>query len=210
MTCKVEIYCACVCKANTPALYSLKNSEAGVSPRHQVVGKRKPLFNASNSYIWSTSQMDREQAKVIIEKLVERFKEHQREYKMSWTKRIQDCIDNHDAYVLILAAMPDKKLAYKLETIELQLDLAVKTKNEASYELLEIWRAQTIEARTYKAVNNIADAPNEMELAIANIETFVAETEKRQEVLKEYINPDKPARTKANERKGKDEQLSFF
>ncbi len=97
---------------------------------------------------------------------------------------MQDCIDNHEAYVRALATLPDKKLAEKLDTMHLQMAIAEQKKDTGTLELLEIWRAQTIEARTHKAENNIADAPNEIELATANIETFVAETEKRQEVLR--------------------------
>jgi hypothetical protein len=103
---------------------------------------------------------------------------------MNKTARMQDCIDNHEAYVRALATLPDKKLAEKLDTMHLQMAIAEQKKDTGTLELLEIWRAQTIEARTHKAENNIADAPNEIELATANIETFVAETEKRQEVLR--------------------------
>jgi hypothetical protein len=78
---------------------------------------------------------------------------------MNKDARIQNCIDNHETYVLTLAAMPDKKLAEKLDTIHLQMDIATQKKDTQAIELLEIWRAQTIEARTYKAENNIADTP---------------------------------------------------
>src|SRR5579863_7728949 len=129
---------------------------------------------------------------------------------MNKTARIQDCIDNHETYVLTLAALPDKKLAEKLDTIHLQMAIAEQKKDTGTLELLEIWRAQTIEARTYKAENNIADAPNEIELAIADIETFVAETEKRQEVLNDYNNAGKPDRQKARTDLDNNKQLSFF
>ena len=129
---------------------------------------------------------------------------------MNKTARIKDCIDNHETYVLTLAALPDKKLAEKLDTIHLQMAIAEQKKDTGTLELLEIWRAQTIEARTYKAENNIADAPNEIELAIADIETFVAETEKRQEVLNDYNNAGKPDRQKARTDLDNNKQLSFF
>jgi hypothetical protein len=128
---------------------------------------------------------------------------------MSNNVRIKDCIDNHEKYVLMLAAMPDKKLIEKLDTIHLQMDIAAQKRNTASLELLEIWRAQTIEARTYKAENNVPDAPNEIELAIANIETFVAEPEKEKEVLNEYATTGK-RRAKPHNLPANDKQLSIF
>ena len=94
---------------------------------------------------------------------------------MSSRARIQLCVDKHEEYVLTLAAMPDNKLREKLETIHLQMDLALQQKNTAALELLEVWRAQTIEARTYKAENNIADAEDEIAALVAQIETVVAE-----------------------------------
>ncbi|MDB5284387.1 MAG: hypothetical protein JWO06_3462 [Bacteroidota bacterium] len=129
---------------------------------------------------------------------------------MSKATQIQDCITNHEQYVLTLAAMPDKKLAAKLDTIHLQMEIALQKKDAATLELLEIWRAQTIEARTYKAENNIADAPNEIELAIANIETYVTETEIRHEVLSEYSNPVQKKQPKAKTEEDNNKQLSFF
>lgn len=58
-------------------------------------------------------------------------------------------------------------------------------KNTESLELLEIWRSQVIAARIYKAENNIPDAPSEIELAIADIETTLAKAEAREEMLNE-------------------------
>lgn len=105
---------------------------------------------------------------------------------MSITARIKDCIDNHEKYVAIMAALPDKELAKKLELVHIQSEIAEQTKNTASLELLEIWHHQIIEARIYKAENAIPDAPNEMELAIADIETFVSKTEERQEIIENF------------------------
>ena len=104
---------------------------------------------------------------------------------MSKNVRIQIALDNWDDYVAILAAMPDKKLADKLETIYLQSEIAVQKRITESVELLEVWRAQVIEARILKAENNIPDAPNEIELAIADIETMVIKAEERKEILEE-------------------------
>jgi len=104
---------------------------------------------------------------------------------MSKDVRIQIALDNWDDYVATLAAMPDKRLADKLETIYLQSEIAVKKGMTESIELLEIWCAQVIEARILKAENNIPDAPNEIEEAIADVETMVIKAEERKEILEE-------------------------
>src|ERR1035437_1840931 len=108
---------------------------------------------------------------------------------MSIATRIKDCLDNHEKYVAIMATLPDKELAKKLDLVHVQMEIAEKTKNTGSLELLEVWHHQIIEARIYKAENEIPDAPNEIELAIADIETFVAKSEERQEILNEFNNP---------------------
>lgn len=128
---------------------------------------------------------------------------------MSITARIKDCIDNHEKYVATLAALPDKELAKKLDLVHLQSEIAEQTKNTASLELLEIWHHQIIEARIYKAENAIPDAPNEIELAIADIETFVGKTEERQEKLNDFSSPVKTSRPKVQEQDN-DSQLSLF
>jgi len=116
--------------------------------------------------------------------------------------RIQDCIDNHDKYIAVMAALPDKELAKKLDLVHIQMELAEQTKNTDSLELLEVWHLQIIEARIYKAENNISDAPNE-------IETFIAKAEERTEIINEYNNAPKHHRTKAEEQNN-DNQLSLF
>ena len=127
---------------------------------------------------------------------------------MSQNIRIQDCLDNRDAYVTQLATMPDKELAKKLELIHLQSQMAERTKNTASLELLDIWQRQVIEARILKAENNIPDAPNEIELAIQDIETTIAIAEERQGVFTESANT---AHTHKNKIKEEDkDQLSLF
>lgn len=121
--------------------------------------------------------------------------------------RIQRCIDKHEEYVLTLAAMPDSKLRDKLETIHLQMDLALQQNNTEALKLLEVWRSQTIEARTYKAEHDIPDLPDEMEAVVAQIETFVAEEENRAEILEAYRQP---AHKKAPHTNTGNSQLSIF
>ena len=112
---------------------------------------------------------------------------------MSKDVRIQLALDNWDEYVLQLAAMPDKRLSEKLDIIDMQAQIAIDRKITSSIELLEIWRAQVIEARIYKAENNIPDAPNEIEEAIADVETMVIKTEERKDVIEEAF-PNSPVR----------------
>jgi len=126
---------------------------------------------------------------------------------MAKADRIQECIDHHDEYVQVLAAMPDRRLREKLDTIHLQMELAEQKHDTEALELLEIWRAQTIEARTYKAENNIPDEPNEIAEAIAGIETYIAEPEPQTEIKDERLTS---VRRKPQVTEDKSEQLSFF
>ncbi len=128
---------------------------------------------------------------------------------MSISLRIKDCIDNHEKYVAIMASLPDKELAKKLRLVHIQMELAEKKRNTASLELLEIWHHQIIEARIYKAENKIPDAPNEIELAIADIETFVNKTEDRSEILAAKEVPGKKT-IQQREHKEDDNQLALF
>lgn len=128
---------------------------------------------------------------------------------MSISIRIKDCIDNHEKYVVIMASLPDKELAKKLRLVHIQMELAEKKRNTSSLELLEIWHHQIIEARIFKAENKIPDAPNEIELAIADIETFVNKSENRSEILtSKDVSVKKTIRQ--TEHKEDDNQLSLF
>ncbi len=134
---------------------------------------------------------------------------------MSTEIQIRQALERAEEYIAYLATRPDKELVKRLNIIELQSVIAEKEKLTSSIELLAIWRSQTIQARIRKAENNIADVPSEMELAIADMESFEEKVEQRQEILnetrttvieeeaehpqeKEKSNPDKP------------EQLSLF
>ena len=129
---------------------------------------------------------------------------------MSNDPRIRLALENWDAYVAQLATMSDKKLVEKLEGINMQDVIAQKKNITSSSELLEIWWLQVVEARTYKAENNIPDAPNEIELAIADIETYIAKSEEGQEILNEFSNPLKHSSPKVQQQQDNDIQLSLF
>ena len=113
--------------------------------------------------------------------------------------RIQEALDNAEANVSYMATLPDNVLAEKLDTVHLQMELAEQKRNTNALELLEIWRSQIIDARIYKAENNIPDAPNEIELAIADIETMVAKTEEHQDVFNEDTTSYKVRKPKIKE-----------
>ena len=129
---------------------------------------------------------------------------------MNLAIRIKDCIDNHEQYVSILATLPDKELAKKLELVHIQTEIAEQKKNTTSLELLEVWHHQIIEARIYKAENEIPDAPNEIELAIEDIETFISKGDQRQDALNELAQHIKPSRHKIPYQEDDDSQLSLF
>jgi hypothetical protein len=86
---------------------------------------------------------------------------------MSKDPRIQLALDNWDEYVNTLTKLSDKELVKKLYLIDIQAQIAFKNANETSAQLLELWWKQTVEARILKTENNILDAPNEIEIAIA-------------------------------------------
>jgi hypothetical protein len=109
-----------------------------------------------------------------------------------------------------MATLPDKELAKKLDLVHIQSEIAERIKNTGSLELLEIWHQQIIAARIYKAENEIADAPNEIELAIATIETLVTKTEHRPEIIQDFSNADKPIRPKTQQQQDSESQLSLF
>ena len=128
---------------------------------------------------------------------------------MSISIRIKDCIDNHEKYVAIMASLPDKELAKKLSLVHIQMELAEQKKNTGALELLEIWHHQIIEARIFKAENKIPDAPNEIELAIADVETFANKSNDRHDVVRDTNTPVKKSITQLHE-KDDNSQLSFF
>ena len=127
---------------------------------------------------------------------------------MSNDARIQLALDNWDYYVNTLTTLSDKQLAKKLDLIHIQSQLALKNNNTSSSQLLEIWWKQTVEARILKAENNIADAPNEIELAIADIETVVAKAEEREDILEDSNAHKKVYKPKIKE--DNSDQISLF
>jgi hypothetical protein len=127
---------------------------------------------------------------------------------MSKDVRIQLALDNAEEYIARLSTMSDKELVKKLETIDLQSEIALQKRMDESVELLEIWRSQIIQARILKAENKIPDAPKEIELAIADVETYVAKAEEREEILTNEFSKQIVRKPKIKE--DNSDQMSLF
>ena len=104
-----------------------------------------------------------------------------------------EALKNAAANVAYLTSLPDSDLVEKLELVHVQMEIAEQKKNTPALELLEIWRSQIIEARIFKRENNIPDAPDEIESAIADIETITTKAEERSEILTTEETPLEPA-----------------
>ncbi len=108
---------------------------------------------------------------------------------MSKAERIQHDKENAEANIELMATWTHKKLAEQLELVNIQSVIAEEKRNDAAWDLLEVWRSQLIEARIHKYENNIPDALNEIQEAIADIETVVAQVEERKEIIEEVHTP---------------------
>ena len=127
---------------------------------------------------------------------------------MSKELRLKLAVDNADENILYLAGLPDKELSKRLDIIHIQSELAIQTKNFDSLELLKVWRSQVIEARIYKSENEIPDAVNEIEIAIADIETVFAKAEERQDIIESTQTNQKVYKPKIKE--DSRDQMSLF
>ena len=123
--------------------------------------------------------------------------------------RLKEALDNAEANILFLAGLPDKELAKRLDLVHIQSELAEQKRNTDSLQLLEVWRGQLIEARIYKAENNIANEPNDIEIAIADIETVVAKTEARKGGLTNFKKSIKQVRHKFQQGEDDNQFLLF-
>lgn len=112
---------------------------------------------------------------------------------MSKEMQRNEALKNAAANVAYLTSLPDSDLVEKLELVHVQMEITEQKKNTPALELLEIWRSQIIEARIFKRENNIPDAPDEIESAIADIETITTKAEERSEILTTEETPLEPA-----------------
>lgn len=108
---------------------------------------------------------------------------------MSKAERIQQAKENAEVNIELMATWSHKKLSERLELVNIQSVIAEQKRDEAALELLEVWRGQLIAARIHKYENNIPDAPNEIQEAIADIEIVVAQVEERKEIIEEVPRP---------------------
>jgi len=117
----------------------------------------------------------------------------------------------HEINVAYLSTLSESDLSEKLDTVHLQMELAEKSGNTSSMEILELWRSQIIDARIYKAENDIPDQPSEIDIAISDVETVVTRAEERMDALNEISMELRPEKTKRkHQEEPNDDQLSLF
>lgn len=124
--------------------------------------------------------------------------------------KIQLATENFNEWVKLYASESREKLKKRLRVNHQQYLLAEKAKDEKAGELLNIMERIIIEARTYKAENNIPDTLSEIELAIADVETVTIKSEERQEIYTEGTKSTKQSRVKKQTPADDDSQMSLF
>lgn len=127
---------------------------------------------------------------------------------MTREERHKDYEINFNAHVEELMKFPDAKLARRLDLVRAQMVYTIKNKDEETYQTLRWWELHTIEARIRKHELPEVDYINEMEEAIANMETIIVKAEARKEIIEEAFAYQKANRPKIKE-EDKD-QLSMF
>lgn len=126
-------------------------------------------------------------------------------------QRIKEANADHQINIAYLSSLSENDLSEKLDTVHLQMELAEKSGNTSSMEILELWRTQIIEARIYKAENDIPDQASEIDIAISDVETVVARSEERIDALNEISIESRPEKTKRKyQEEANDDQLSLF
>lgn len=131
--------------------------------------------------------------------------------QMDNQQRIKEANADHQINIAYLSSLSENDLSEKLDTVHLQMELAEKSGNTSSMEILELWRTQIIEARIYKAENDIPDQASEIDIAISDVETVVARSEERIDALNEISIESRPEKTKRKyQEEANDDQLSLF
>ncbi len=109
---------------------------------------------------------------------------------MTRAERIKDYEVHFEYYVTELMKFPDSRLEKKLEIVRMQMELAAKITDVEVYQTLRWWEMHIIEARIRK-MELPEEVPyyDEIEAAIADIETVVVKSEERKEISEEsFIN----------------------
>ena len=130
---------------------------------------------------------------------------------MTREERNKDYKDNFDVYVKEHMKFPDSVLESKLDIVQLQIELAVKNKDEEVYETLSLWEKHIIEARILRSElpeDNRELYNDEIEIAIADIEHVVIKAETRREIAEEMNTQQKSPKTRIKEED--QNQLSIF
>lgn len=119
---------------------------------------------------------------------------------MTRLERIHDYQVNFEHYVTELMKFRDERLEKKLEIVRMQIELTIKNKDEETYETLKWWEAHIIEARIRKH-DQPEEAPyyDEIEEAIADMETIIVKAEERKEIIEEAFANHKVHRPKIKE-----------
>ena len=65
-------------------------------------------------------------------------------------KKIAHTKANAENYIEQMTNLPDKKLAYNLDMVQQQMEMAYKANQGGELELLQLWETQIIEARVIK------------------------------------------------------------
>jgi len=118
---------------------------------------------------------------------------------MTREERHKDYEINFNKHVEELMKFPDAKLARRLDLVRAQMLYTIKNKDEETYQTLRWWELHTIEARIRKHDLPEVEYTNEMEEAIANMETIIVKAEERKEIIEETFANQKVHRPKVQE-----------
>jgi hypothetical protein len=118
---------------------------------------------------------------------------------MTRAERNKDYEINFNNYVEELMKFPDKKLVKRLDLVRQQMLYCEKNKDLETWQTLRWWELHAIEARIRKHNLPEVEYVNEIEEAIANMETTIVKAEKRQEIIEETFVNQKTHRLKVKE-----------
>ncbi len=118
---------------------------------------------------------------------------------MTRAERNKDYEINFEYYVIEVMKFPDKKLAKRLDLIRAQMVYCEKNKDLETWQTLRWWELHTIEARIRK--HDLPEIPyvDEIEEAVADMETIVVKSEERKETIEEAFANQKTRRVKIQE-----------
>lgn len=95
--------------------------------------------------------------------------------------RIQEAEERADEWIAFLATYSDERLSKRIDIIRKQQLIAEQNKDALGFEYMLLMEHITICARMYKEEHNIADAIDEAEQELKNVETVIVLPEIRQD-----------------------------